>query len=144
MRARVLIPLAFTVALLAGARPAAAAVELGLGADWIEGGTGEFNLTLAADTWLARRLTLGGRAGVAFFGDSNNVGVPIDARLRLHVQRIYFEGLVGPWFIFDSGTLFRFHGGFGFGLETRSLDVGLEVGVLRDLTMLGLRLAFRI
>jgi hypothetical protein len=144
MRARHALPLLATLAILGSARPAEASVDLGLGADWIEGGTGEFNLTLGAETWLARHLTIGGRAGVAFFGDSDTIGIPIDFELKVHVQRIYFEGLAGPWFLIDSGDLFRFHGAFGFGLETRGVDFGLEVGVLKDATMLGLRLAFKL
>jgi hypothetical protein len=147
MRTRNFFPLfalAAVVALAGFARPANASVNLGLGADWIEGGVGEFNLTLGADTFLARNLSLGGRAGVAFFDDSHHLGIPIDFRLKLHVQRIYFEGLVGPWLLMDDGDLFRFHGAFGFGLETGSLAFGLEVGRLGRATMLGLRLAFRL
>jgi hypothetical protein len=144
MRARHVLALLVTLAALGFARPAAAEVQLGLGADWIEGGTGEFNVTLGAETWLARHLTVGGRAGAAFFGDSNDVAVPIDFLLKVHVQRIYFEGLVGPWVMIDSGDLFRFHGAFGFGLESRNVTFGLEVGVLRDATMVGARLAFRL
>jgi hypothetical protein len=144
MRTRHVLALFATLAALGWARPASARVDLGLGADWIQGGTGEFNLTLGFDTWLARRITVGGRAGAAFFGSSSSIGVPVDARLRVHVQRVYFEGLVGPWFIFDSGDLFHFHGAFGFGLESRNVEFGLELGVLGDSTMLGLRLAFPI
>jgi hypothetical protein len=44
----------------------------------------------------------------------------------------------------DSGDLLRFHGAFGFGLESRSFNFGLEVGVLSDATMVGLRLALRL
>jgi len=138
------IVLAAAVAMCGFARPANASVNLGLGADWIEGGTGEFNLTLGADTFLARSLSLGGRGGVAFFDDSHRLGIPIDFRLKLHVQRIYFEGLVGPWMLINSGDLFHFHGAFGFGLESGSLSFGLEVGRLARATMLGLRLAFRL
>ena len=147
MRARHIFPLISIVAIvtLAGfVRPANASVNLGLGADWIEGGVGELNLTLGADTFVARRLSIGGRAGVAFFDDSHHLGIPIDFRLKLHVQRIYFEGLVGPWLLIDSGDLFRVHGAFGFGLESGSLAFGLEVGVLGRAAMLGLRLAFRL
>lgn len=144
MRARHLLPLFATLAVLAFARPAEAAVNLGLGADWIEGGTGEFNLTLGADTWLARRISIGGRAGVAFFESSENIGIPVDFRLTLHLRRIYFEGLVGPWFLLDSGDLVQVHGAFGFGLESRGVDFGLEVGRLGDATILGLRVAFKI
>jgi hypothetical protein len=147
MRARHIFPLIalLTVATLFGfVRPANASVNLGVGADWIEGGVGELNLTLGADTFLARRLSIGGRAGVAFFDDSHHLGIPIDFELKLHVQRIYFEGLVGPWMLIDSGDLFRFHGAFGFGLEAGSVAFGLEVGRVDRATMLGLRLAFRL
>jgi hypothetical protein len=141
-------PLAITlvaaVAMVGLARPANASVNLGLGADWIEGGVGELNLTLGADTFLARSLSLGGRGGVAFFDDSHHLGIPIDFRLKLHVQRLYFEGLVGPWMLVNAGELFRFHGAFGFGLESGSLAFGLEVGSLARATMLGLRLVFRL
>jgi hypothetical protein len=144
MRARHFLPLVATLAVLAAARPASASTELGVGADWIEGGTGELNVTLGVDTWLARHLTLGGRFGAAFFDSSDNLGVPVDVRLRLHLQRVYFEGMVGPWFMIDAGDLLRFHGAFGFGLETRNVTFGLEVGQLSDATMLGLRLALRL
>ncbi len=144
MRARHAFALLVTLAALAAPRSADASVNLALGADWIEGGTGEFNLTLGVETWLARHLTVGGRAGAAFFGDSNNVGVPIDFLLKLHVQRVYFEGLVGPWMMLDSGDLLRFHGAFGFGIESRTVMFGLEVGVLDHATMLGARLGFRL
>jgi hypothetical protein len=135
---------AVAVAMVGLVRPANASVNLGLGADWIEDGVDEFNLTLGADTFLARRLSLGGRAGVAFFDDSHHLGIPIDFRLKLHVQHIYFEGLAGPWMLIDSGDLFRFHGAFGFGLESGGLGFGLEVGRLGRATMLGLRFAFRL
>src|SRR5512140_2298869 len=137
MRTRHVLPLLATLAVLGLARPAAASVDLALGADWIEGGTGELNLTLGAETWLARKLSVGGRAGVAFFENSSNIGIPVDAFLKLHVQRIYFQGLVGPWFMIDSGDLFRFHGAFGFGIESGGIDFGLEVGTLAGSTILG-------
>jgi hypothetical protein len=144
MRTRhALVTLALLAALAAPAS-AAASVDLGIGADAIQGWSGELNLTLGAETWLARKLTVGGRAGVALFSNGNSLGVPVDVFLKLHVQRIYFQGLVGPWFIFDSGDLFHFHGAFGFGLETRGADFGLEVGGLGGATIVGLRLAFKI
>jgi hypothetical protein len=138
------VGLVAAVLLVGFARPAHASANLGLGADWIEGGVGELNLTLGADRFLARSLSIGGRAGVAFFDDSHHLGIPIDFRLELHVQRLYFEGLVGPWILIDSGDRFRFHGAFGFGLEAGAIAFGLEVGRLERATMLGLRLAFQL
>jgi hypothetical protein len=142
MVARLLLSSVALVALLGAARPAQASVNLGLGADWIEGDSNDFNLTLGADTPLARHLSLGGRAGVAFFDDAHHVGIPIDLKLKLHVQRIYFEGLVGPWLIIHDR--FHLHGAFGFGIEVGSLTFGLEVGALSRATMVGLRLTFRL
>ena len=144
MPARLLLWSAALVALLGVVRPAQASVNLGLGADWIEGGSNDFSLTLGADAALARNFSLGGRAGVAFFDDAHHVGIPVDLRLRLHVQRIYFEGLVGPWLLIDAGDRLHFHGAFGFGLEAGSLAVGLEVGKLSRATLIGLRLTFRL
>lgn len=147
MRIRFWVPVVAVLAVLmlpGLVRPARASVNLGLGADWIEGGNHDFNLTLGADSFLARNLSLGGRAGVAFFDDGHDLAIPVDLRLKLHVQRIYFEGLVGPWFLIDSGDLFHFHGAFGFGLEAGALAFGLEVGKLSHATMVGLRLLFRL
>jgi hypothetical protein len=145
MRIRILFVVVLAVLTLPGlTRPAQASVNLGLGADWIEGGSKDFNLTLGADSFLTRNLSLGGRAGVAFFDNSHDVGIPVDLRLKLHVQRIYFEGLVGPWFIIDSNDLFEFHAAFGFGIEAGNIAFGLEVGQLSHATMVGLRLLFRL
>lgn len=143
MRAHLIFAFVVCAALLGVARPARASVNLGLGADWIDGGSKDFNLTLGADAFLARHLSLGVRAGAAFF-NAHRVAIPIDMRLRVHIQRIYFEGLVGPWLMVDSGDLFRFHGAFGFGLESGMLSAGLEVGKLEDATMIGMRIAFRL
>jgi hypothetical protein len=136
-------PLALGLALWAG--PAAASVELGLGADyWIEPADGAFQLTLAADTPLARALTVGGRFGVLFLSSAPAVGVPIDLRLRVHLQRLYMEGLVGPWFLFDRPDPVRAHVAFGFGILARGVTFGVEVGWLDPSTLVGIRLGFRI
>jgi len=144
MRTRCMVPLLALLALLALTRPAAASVDLGLGADWIQGGHSDLNLTLGVDSYLVRFFSIGGRAGVAFFEHSDGVVVPVDLKLGLHIQRVYFEGLVGPWMQFGDGDLFHFHVAFGFGLESRSLAGGLEVGRVEDATMVGLRLAIKL
>jgi hypothetical protein len=143
MRARCLIPLAL-LALLAHPRPADAAVALGLGGDWIQGNHGEFNLTINLDKYLAHYFSVGGRAGAAFFEHDDRIGIPVDLKLGLHIQSVYFEGLVGPWMQFDSDDLFHFHVAFGFGFESRNLAGGLEVGRLDHAAMVGLRFALKL
>ena len=57
--------------------------------------------------------------------------------------RVYAEGLVGPWIFFDDeDDRVRLHAAFGFGLLTRSLSFGLEVGWLDSTSMIGVRVAF--
>ncbi|HET9597083.1 MAG TPA: hypothetical protein VFP65_15955 [Anaeromyxobacteraceae bacterium] len=130
---------------VAGPRPAHAAVSLGVGASYLlEPEQGEFQLTLAADTPIARHLTVGGRFGAALFTGPDRVGVPIDLRLRARFQRLYVEGLIGPWIVFNEDDALKFHGAVGFGLAARQVSFGLEVGYLTSPStgMLGVVLAF--
>ncbi len=134
---------AATVAALAAARPAAASTSLGLGADYlVDPDSGELQLTLAADTPLMKHVTIGARFGAAYLTDPGRFGIPIDGRLRIRGRRLYAEGLVGPWLVFDSGDTVRMHAAFGFGLLTKSLSFGLEVGWLDPTSMIGVRVAF--
>jgi hypothetical protein len=138
------------LALLATASPAEARrggrgrgsnVALGLGADYIlDPEVGALQLTFALETPVARRLTVGARFGALLTED--DVGAPIDFRLRLRTHGIYVDGLVGPWLVFDSGDTVRFHGAVGFGLLAGSMSFGAEVGALGDSGIIGLRLAF--
>jgi hypothetical protein len=134
---------AAVLALLAGARPAAASTSLGLGADWlVDPERGALQLTLAADTRLARRVALGVRFGALGLGDPSRFGAIADGRLRIRGARLYAEGLVGPWLLFDDDDHVRLHAAFGFGLLARSLSFGLEVGWLDPTSMIGVRVAF--
>ena len=131
------------LALWAG--PASASTELGLGADWwVEPEAGGFQLTLAVDTPLAKSLTLGGRFGVLLLTSPTEFGVPVDLRLRVKLQRLYLDFLVGPWFLFDEPDPVRAHVAFGFGLLASGITFGLEVGWLDPSTIIGLRLGFRL
>jgi hypothetical protein len=133
---------ALLLAALGAAGPAAAATSLGLGADvWLDPGVGAFQLTLAGDTPLARHVTLGGRVGLLLHTEPTRFGVPLDLRLRLRFDRVYLDGLVGPWLLVDEGDAVRFHGGIGFGLQGHGYTFGLEVGWLDRRSMLGVRLA---
>ena len=143
MRTRALLPMLAAAFALAWSRPAAASVALGLGADYlVDPSQGAFQLTLAADTPLARHLSVGARFGAMLVSGPSRLGVPIDARLRIHMERVYLEGLVGPWIVTKEDPAVRFHGAVGFGIASRGLQLGLEVGYLDPSTMIGVRLAF--
>jgi hypothetical protein len=138
--------LAAALALLLAAaapRPADAAVALGLGADYLlDPEDGLFGLTLAVENRLNRHVRLGARFGAMLLSGPGRVGVPIDARLRVRVERVYLEGLVGPWIVFDDGDALKLHAGVGFGVLSRGVQLGLEVGWLDPSAMVGVRLAF--
>jgi hypothetical protein len=57
-------------------------------------------------------------------------------------RRVYAEGLVGPWIVFDDDDTLRLHAAFGFGVLTRSYSLGVEVGWLDPTSMVGVRIAF--
>jgi hypothetical protein len=133
-----------TATALAAPRPCPAETRLGLGGDYLSDNHGMFQLTLSADTPLARAIAVGGRVG-ALLMSGPVFGAPLDVFLRIRLDRIYLDGLVGPWFFFSGGDGVRLHGGLGFGLLTRGFNLGLEVGGLSaGGALIGLRLAFRI
>jgi hypothetical protein len=140
---RAFVPVLAAALALAWARPAAASVALGLGADYlVDPSEGAFQLTLAADTPLARHVSVGARFGAMLVSGPSRLGVPLDARLRIRMQRVYLEGLIGPWIVFKDDPAVRFHGAIGFGVVSRGVQLGLEVGYLDPTAMIGLRLAF--
>jgi hypothetical protein len=125
------------------AAPARAGAALGLGADYlVDPEAGAFQLTFAGETRLARHFTIGGRGGIMLLTDPGRVGIPLDLRLRFRADRLYVDGLVGPWIVLDDDDGVRFHGALGFGVLGRSFSFGVEVGVLHDTTIVGARLAF--
>lgn len=131
------------VALLFAARPASAGLTFGLGADYLtDPSAASIALLLTADTRVARGLTLGGRIGALVATDDIGPGVPIDVRLRLRVDRLYVDGLVGPWVFFDEGDSVRLHAAIGFGIVRRGMQLGLEVGWVDPTAMLGVRVAW--
>jgi hypothetical protein len=149
------VPLIAAFCLIAPAT-ANADVRLGLGADywadywndyWEGPRYGFLNVTLAVDGPIARNLHVGGRFGGLMTGSPNVLGVPIDLLLRANLGggRVYFEGLLGPWLLLYRGdSWMRFHGAFGFGLQSGALVFGFEVGWLDPAPHAGLRLGFRI
>jgi hypothetical protein len=135
--------LAAAAALLLAARPAAAGPSFGLGADYLtDPSAAAFELVLAADTRVARGLTVGGRIGALLATGGIGPGVPIDARLRLRLDRLYVDGLVGPWVFFGDGDSVRLHAAIGFGVVRRGVQLGLEVGWVDPSAMVGVRVAW--
>jgi hypothetical protein len=137
--------------LLAAVPAHATAIDLGLGADWWlfdrgYGGRGMFELTLGLRGQLARHIQLGGRFGGLLASPLNYVGAPIDLQLRANVAngRVYLDGLVGPWILFNSSYPLRFHAAFGFGLQASWVTFGFEMGWLDPSALVGIRVAFRI
>jgi hypothetical protein len=131
------------LAVLVASPAAEASVSLGVGADgWLNRG-GEFNVTVALHASLAHAISVGGRFGALVVTNPAVAGVPLDLQLRVAVDRVYFEGSAGPWILFTD-TPFRFHGAFGFGLQSGIVSFGAEVGWLDPNALLGVRLGIRL
>ncbi len=122
----------------------AADIRLGLGADyWLDTGA-TFQFTLGVDAALVGPVTVGGRFGALLITEPNSLGVPVDLVLRASIanRRAYIEGMAGPWILFKGDTI-RAHGAFGFGLQGKSVSLGVEVGYLSPNPVVGLRLGWR-
>jgi hypothetical protein len=144
MRVRLALAALAAAALVPLAAPAQ--VRAGVGGDYVFNGDGIFEVTLAVEGRLARRVAVEGRfGGLIVTSSSPTLGVPLDFGLRFTPGgRVYVEALVGPW-IFFRGDAVRGHGEFGFGLEQRGFSFGVAVGFLTNSNaMLGARLGWRI
>ncbi len=123
---------------------AAADVRLNLGAEyWVDASPG-FDLTLGVSGDVVGPVAIGGRFGAILFTKGNTIGVPLDISLRANIadRRVYIEGLAGPWIFFEGDT-FRAHAAFGFGIQGKSISLGLEVGYLEPEPIVGLKLGWR-
>ena len=136
--------LAVAVALLSAAPSEAAVVRLGIGADYLVNDTGEFNLTIAVGTHVARLIQVGARFGALVASSPNFFGVPVDlfARANLADARVYIELLAGPWFYFVNPDPVHAHVAFGFGLHAGPVSFGLEAGYVTNDAIIGIRIAF--
>ncbi|MFP2906238.1 hypothetical protein ACLESD_14460 [Pyxidicoccus sp. 3LFB2] len=123
----------------------AAGVRVGLGADYWVDQSAVFNFTLGVETPIAGPLSVGARFGAALITDGNDVGVPLDIILRASLarNRVYIEGMAGPWLVFGRGDVFKAHAAFGFGLQGRAASIGIEVGYLNPDPVIGLRLGYK-
>lgn len=123
----------------------AADVRVGLGADYWIDESAAFNFTLGVETRITGPLSVGARFGAALITDGNDVGVPLDIILRANIarNRVYIEGMAGPWLVFGRGDAFRAHAAFGFGLQGQAASIGIEVGYLNPNPIIGLRLGYK-
>lgn len=143
MRTHLLVLPAALAALIA--LPARAGTSLRLGGDYLlDGGPGIFSLQLGVEEPLARAVSVGARFGGLVTTSPSTAGVPLDVFLRFRADRVYFEGVGGPWIFFEGDTV-RGHAAVGFGVLGRGLEFGGELGYLSSgRTQLGVRLGFRI
>lgn len=130
---------------LAPASSQAADLRLGLGADYWLDRSAAFNLTLGVDAELVGPIAVGARFGALLVTSPNTLAVPADLVLRANIsrRRVYIEAMAGPWIFFEGDT-FRTHAAFGFGLQGKSVSIGLEVGYLEPEPIVGVRLGWRI
>lgn len=122
----------------------ASSVRLGLGGDYWRDRGGIFQFHLGVESHLAGPLFVGGRFGALVLSRPEDFGIPLDLVLRLNLanHRIYVEGLGGPWIFFQDNPVHA-HVAFGFGIQGRSVSLGIEVGYLEPAALAGLRLGWR-
>jgi hypothetical protein len=142
-----LLPFVAGLALWLGAPSArAAALHLNLGVDYVTPSQAMFDGTLGIGANLGRVVELGGRFGILFQPQGTQIGLPIDAYLRVHVPQspLYIDGFAGPWVFFATDNVLRAHAGAGFGVELGPISLGVEASYLAPGATLGFRLGFNI
>ncbi len=123
----------------------AVGVDLGLTGGYWFNNSPHFAFDLGVRQPLGQQVSLGLRVGLLFHTSRGpGIGVPLDAVLRVNVQRLYIEGFGGPWFLFGQSNFLRAHVGIGFGLRLRSFSFGVEGGYLQDAALLLARFGFHI
>ncbi|WP_342377490.1 hypothetical protein NVS55_39280 [Myxococcus stipitatus] len=134
-----------TAFLVAPMRSEAAAVRLGLGADYWIDESPAFSFLLGVEGKIAGPISVGARFGASLLTDGNDVAIPLDLSIRANIAsaKVYVEGLVGPWIVIDRNDTLRAHAAFGFGLQGKAASIGIEVGYLEPRAIIGLRLAYK-
>jgi len=140
------LPLAVLAALAVALPARATPISLRLGADaLLNGGPGVFSLGLGLESGLGKRVSVGARFGGLITTSPTTGGIPLDVFLRVRVNRVYVEGVGGPWIFFSNGDTVRGHVAGGLGLLMHDWEFGAEVGFLSpDRTQLGLRIGVRL
>ena len=133
---------------LAPGRADAVGLELGLNGGYWFRKSPQFGVTFGAGEHLGKNVSVNVRAGLLintyFSGAASELGVPVDAVLRFHIQRMYIEAVGGPWFLFGPLDFLRAHFAIGFGAYLRSFSFGIEAGWLQNEALLLARFGFHL
>jgi len=104
-----------------------------------------FSLGLGLESGLGKRVSVGARLGGLITTSPTTGGIPLDVFLRVRINRVYVEGVGGPWIFFSNGDTVRGHFAGGLGLLMHDWEFGAEIGYLSpDRTQLGLRIGVRL
>ncbi len=146
MRTRSPLLLALILSTICLAPTTARAVSLGVdlgGGYWFEGAA-QFDLHFRVQFALGRVVSIGVRPGVLLnVRPEVELGVPVDAYLRFHVSRLYFDLLGGLAILFGNPLPLRAHAAVGMGVFVASgFAIGLEAGWLQNAAQLLVRFSF--
>ncbi|MDX2009177.1 MAG: hypothetical protein SFW67_03250 [Myxococcaceae bacterium] len=127
----------------------AVGVEIDVAGGYWFAGTPQFQGRLGINQQLTKfgtssRLVLGLNAGVFWNTAGTRIGIPVDLTLALHVSRVFFAVVGGPWFHFNDNDVLRAHLGGEFGVTFgRIFSVSIEAGWLQPAPLLLGRLGVR-
>lgn len=121
----------------------AAGIDLG-GGYWFYN-TAQFDFHVRIELKLHRVVGIGLRPGLLLnVRPAVEVGLPVDAFVRFHVSRVYFDVLGGLAILFGNTLPLRAHVAGGIGVFVyRGFSIGVEAGWLQDGAQLLARAAFQ-
>jgi hypothetical protein len=128
--------------LLAAPSALAVGVEFDVGGGYWFTGTPQFQARLGVHQQLAKvgessRLVAGLNAGLFWNTAGTRLGIPVDFTMALHVSRVFFAIVGGPWFHFNDSDVLRAHIGGEFGVTFGKIfSVSVEAGWLQPSPLL--------
>jgi hypothetical protein len=133
-------------ALLFAAPARADRVSIGLdlgGGYWFEDAA-QFDFHFKVQLRLGEVVSIGLRPGILLnVRPGVEVGVPVDAYVRFHVSRLYFDLLGGLAILFGNPQFLRAHAAAGIGVTVyKGLAIGFEGGWLQNAAQLLARVSF--
>ncbi len=138
--------LTFVLMLAVLAPSRAEAVTLGLdlgGGYWFENAA-QFDFHFKVQFALGKVVSIGFRPGILLnVRPAVEVGVPVDAYLRFHVSRLYFDLMGGLAILFGNPQFLRAHAAVGMGVFFgKGFSIGFEGGYLQNAAQLLARFSF--